>query len=136
MKRCSTLETMKCKFKLQWDKISYPSWRLKSGNITCWWGCGKSMNFILLKEDSIVSITTLQHNLSLRTKIENVYTQDPRIPLLEIHVHMHQEKYPKMYIAALFIISPNSEQPKCLSINSIDKWIMCYYNEFLCPSQI
>lgn len=54
----------------------------------------------------------LAHNMSFSTKIENVCTLWPRNSLLEIHAHMHQEKYPRMYIIALFIILTNSEQPK------------------------
>lgn len=56
---------------------------------------------------------------------------DPRILLLEIHTHMHQDKYPELYIAALFIISTNSEQSKCLSttgyINKLCETTMDYY---------
>lgn len=63
-----------------------------------------------------------KNNRSFSTKIENVYTQWPRNSLLEIYTHMTQEKYTRMYILALFIISTNSEQPKCSSaIRQINK---------------
>ena len=121
MKICSislAIREIQIKTKMKYHYISIKMTKIKiSPNTKCWQGYRENR---FIAHEKLKGIATLENSLAVYSKTKNILSKKPNNCILEIfpreETSVHAKTCVQMFVAALFILTKNWNQPKCPSM--------------------